>query len=218
VRYVSYPSKGKPSALTRELDELVMLLQASIEIANAERWALEIGDAPAPASLQQTLRRSAYEVTVVDVFHRVARRYFDRHGFRAVWERPFHTGRRGRPESADISLFDSTAGKETRLELGLYSKAKLTEDAQKLVRLTASTLEGYETIENLVMLWDVKEEKLTKSTSSNAMAEFKRHAAAVRLSDRSRALSPLIASSIDLFVARSGSSRRATVGLFKVTD
>lgn len=214
MRYVSYPSRGKPSAFTRELDELLMLLQASIEIANAERWALEIGDAPAPASLQQTLRRSAYEVTVVDVFHRVARRYFDQHGYRAVWERAFHTGKRGRPESADISLFDGTRGRETRLELGLYSKAKLTEDAQKLDRLTINTLDGYETVENLVMLWEVREERLTKSTSRSAMAEYKRHAAAVRLSDPSRIVVPLIASSIDLFTAKSGTGRRATVGLF----
>lgn len=99
-----------------------MLLQAAIEIANAERWALEIGDAPAPPSLQQTLRRSAYEVTVVDVLHRVARRYFDQHGYRAVWERAFLTGQRGRPESVDISLFESATGSETRIELGPLHK------------------------------------------------------------------------------------------------
>ena len=54
-----------------------MLLQASIEIANTERWALERGEKPAPAALGGMLRTGAYEVTVVDRFHRLARRYFE---------------------------------------------------------------------------------------------------------------------------------------------
>ena len=101
MRYVHYPSIGRPQALTETFDELVMLLQASLEIASAERWALEIGGAPVPPSLQPTLRRNACEVTVVDALYRVARRYFDQHGYRAVWERSFQTGQPGRPEVVD---------------------------------------------------------------------------------------------------------------------
>jgi hypothetical protein len=193
-----------------------MLLQASIEIANAERWALEIGDTPAPASLQQSLRRSAYEVTVVDALHRVARRYFDQHDYRAVWERPFQTGMRGRPESIDISLFEIAAERETRLELGLYSKSKLSEDAKKLARLTLTALEGYGTILNLLMLWEINEERLTADTARTTMAKFKAHSNGLVIEHGTYAIVPLLASSVDLFVARSGASRHATVGLFSV--
>lgn len=184
MRHVSYPTRGRPDGVAGERDELVMLLQASIEIANAERWALEIGDAPAPPTLQQNLRRSAYEVTVVDVLHRVARRYFAQQNYRAVWERPFHTGNRGRPESVDICLFrngiaavgDSPAvpGKEVRLELGLYSATKLRADCSKLARLAPTLLDGFPVLENLVLLWEVEEQPLIKATSREALATYGR--------------------------------------------
>lgn len=78
-------------------------------------------------------------------------------------------------------------------------------------------LDGYATVENLLMLWDVKEERLIRSTSSDAMAEFTTDAAAIALQDPTVAVAPLLASSVDSFVAKSGSSRRATVGLFHLT-
>jgi hypothetical protein len=216
MRYRRYPSRGRPPALTEALDELVMLLQASIEIANAERWALEIGDLPVPANLQQSMRRSAYEVTVVDALHRIARRYFDQHGYRAVWERAFQTGRRGRPESIDISLFNTAAQQEIRLELGLYSKSKLREDARKLARLTPTVFVGHGTVQNLLMLWEINEETLTMDTARAAMAEFKADSKALVKEDGTYLVTPLLASSVDLFVAKSGASRHATVGLFSL--
>ena len=195
-----------------------MLLQASIEIANAERWALEIGDRPAPSSLRQNLRRTAYEVTVVDIFHRVARRYFDRHGFRAVWEQPFHSGGRGRPESVDISLFDSAAGESTRLELGLYSKTKLKDDARKLEKLASNTLGAFRLVDNLLLLWDVREQRLTQATATAAMNTFKIDAAtATAALSSGMTVAPVLSSSVDLFVAKSAGARHATVGLFSVT-
>lgn len=193
-----------------------MLLQASIEIANAERWALEIGDLPTPAGLQPNLRRSAYEVTVVDVLHRVARRYFDRLGYRAVWERPFRTGSRGRPESVDIALFDSASQREVRLELGLYSAAKLRDDSQKLARLSTTPLDGFGTIENILLLWEVTEEKLVQATARDAMRKFKVDAASALAAGATHRVAPLLASSVDLFVAESGAGRRATAGLFEL--
>jgi hypothetical protein len=216
MRYVHYPSIGKPQALTQELDELVMLLQASIEIANAERWALEIGDAPIPASLQANIRRNAYEVTVVDALHRVARRYFDQHGHRAVWERTFQTGKPGRPESIDISLFNDVSHTETRVELGLYSKLKLREDARKLARLVGTAADEYPGVQNLLILWEITEKKLTRSLVVQAMSDFKTDAASLQIDSGQQVIKPLLASGIDLFVGMRSASRCATVGLFKL--
>jgi hypothetical protein len=195
---------------------MVMLFQASIEIANAERWALEIGDSPVPAPLQQALRRSAYEVTVVDIFHRIARRFFEQYHYRAVWERPFQTGKAGRPEAIDIALFDAEAHEETRLELGLYSRTKLKSDATKLARLAADFIQGFETVHNFLMLWEITEERLTKITSRTAMEAFKADSAEITLAQGAYVARPLLASSIDLFVAKSGASRQATIGLFQM--
>ena len=193
-----------------------MLLQASIEIANAERWALEIGDPPIPPSLQANLRRNAYEVTVVDALHRVARRYFDQHGHRAVWERTFQTGKPGRPESIDISLFRDATHLETRIELGLYSKSKLNEDATKLARLVASVIDGYPTVQNLLILWEISEKKLTRKIVVDAMSAFKTDADALQIDNGQQEIRPLLASGIDLFVGKRSASRCATVGLFQL--
>jgi hypothetical protein len=216
LRYVTYPSQGRPPALSATLDQMVMLFQASIEIANAERWALEIGDSPPPVALQQALRRSAYEVTVVDIFHRVGRRFFEQYQYRAVWERPFQTGKAGRPEAIDIALFDAESHEETRLELGLYSKTKLRNDATKLARLAADVIQGFEVVNNILMFWEITEEKLTRNTSRTAMEAFKSDASGLTLDNGTYAARPLLASSIDLFVARSGASRQATIGLFQM--
>lgn len=216
MRYVSYPSVGRPLALSQQRDELVMLLQASIEIANTERWALEIGDLPPPPSLQHALRTTAYEVTVVDVLHRVARRYFERHGCRAVWERPFRTSQPGRPEAIDIALFDAAARTETRLELGLYSARKLSEDSTKLSRLAATSLPDFETVENLLLLWEIDGNALTQATSRSAMTRFKRDADAAFRDEDPWTVTPILASSVDLFVSRNGASRCATAGHFEL--
>lgn len=194
-----------------------MLLQASIEMANAERWALEIGDHPVPASLQQNLRRAAYEVTVVDAVHRIARRYFERHGYLAIWERSFQTGRRGRPETVDIALLDANNQREIRIELGLYSKPKLSDDANKLAKLTANAVPGFETIDNLVMLWEISASRLTRAQVTAAMQRFRTDSTSVAIAGGGQVVTPLLASSVDLFVAQSGSYRFATVGLFILT-
>jgi hypothetical protein len=202
--------------LTLERQELVMLLQASIEIANAERWALEIGEPAPPASLQQSLRRTAYEVTVVDNLHRIARRYFAQRGALGVWERPFPTGLRGRPETVDVALFNDVASTETRIELGLYTNSKLRTEASKLARLATDALPDYPTIENLILLWLVDEETLTKQTPGEAVRRFRDASTTINASHPDFRVLPLLASSVDLFTARPGGSRRATAGLFQV--
>src|SRR3954454_17529480 len=87
MRRVVHPGVGKPPTLTTALEELVVVLQGAIELANVERWVLEHGEADPPSGLSGALRKSAYEVTVVDRFHRLARRDFDRRGYVSVWER-----------------------------------------------------------------------------------------------------------------------------------
>lgn len=215
VRITRYPSRGRPAALTETLDELVMLLQAAISIANTERWALERGEQTAPPALTGLLRHDAYEVTVVDHFHRIARRHFERADLRAVWERPLQTGTPGRPPSVDVALFDSLGGLETRIELGLYTKAKLRSDATKLHGLAAKTLQGYASVVNHVVLWEVKSSRLTDAEANKSMTKFK--ADAVAVSADAFSVTPLLASAVDLFVVEARRHRHAVVGLFDVT-
>jgi hypothetical protein len=94
VRRVVHPGVGKPPTLTTELEELLVVLQGAIELANVERWVLQHGEQAPPAGLNDRLRRNAYEVTVVDRFHRLARRDFERQGYVSIWERPLKTGKR----------------------------------------------------------------------------------------------------------------------------
>jgi len=192
-----------------------MLLQASISMANTERWALERGEQPPPPVLTGLLRNSAYEVTVVDQFHRLARREFEKGGYRAAWERPFPTGSQGRPLSVDVSLFHSLNTTETRIELGTYTKKKLKEDATKLRDLRATTLLGFETVLNLIALWEVKSERLTGAEATKSMRKYKD--AAADLSIGTLAVSLLLASAVDLFSVSPDDHRHVVVGLFEVT-
>ena len=191
-----------------------MLLQASLAISNTERWALEWGDNDPPAALKGLLRTDAYEVAVVDSFHRIARRYFEQNGYYAAWERPFPTGQQGRPYSVDVSLFHSASGTEVRLELGGYTKAKLKSDAKKLHDLTSQTLSGFGTVQNHVLLWDLMSSRLTEKAATRAMKKFKSHAADV--STGGLLVEPLVASAIDLFVAEPGKHKHAVVALFDI--
>lgn len=214
MRFTRYPGRGKPPALTQTLDELVMLIQASLSIANTERWALEHGEQPPPQVLAGLLRDSAYEVTVVDHFHRFARRHFERGGDRAVWERPFPTGRQGRPPSVDVSLFNAQGASETRIELGIYNKAKLSLEAAKLQGLATTTAAGYPTIRNLIALWEVRHSRLTKTEATSAMKKFK--ADATKVSTSAFTVSPLLASAVTLFAPDPKKGRYAVVALFEV--
>ncbi len=83
------------------------LLEGALESANITRWVLERGALEPPTSSSTSTRRSAYEVSVVDEFHRLGQPTFERQSVAAMWERPILTGKRGRPESIDIALFDS---------------------------------------------------------------------------------------------------------------
>jgi hypothetical protein len=197
------------------MEELVVLLQAAIETANVERWALEHGEAAAPAGLKGLLRKNAYEVTVVDAFHRLARRQFERLGYVGVWERPLLKGTRGRPKTIDVSLFDITGKKETRIELGLYDKSKLRSDAQKLrEEADLPGLPGYVVEANHLLLWQVRSDKTTDQVLSDWIESFV--ADALEVSSQEFDVRLLLASTVDLFAAGPRASQYAVVGLFEV--
>lgn len=67
----------------------------SLSIANTERWALERGEPSPPPALAGLLRTSAYEVTVVDQFHRLVRRHFERANIDPCERDPSRQARKG---------------------------------------------------------------------------------------------------------------------------
>jgi hypothetical protein len=215
MRHVSYPTAGRPPADKAILDELVMLLQAAIDLANTERWALERGELKAPTEVAHNLRQDAYEVTVVDQFNRIARRFFERQGYRSVWERPFRTGKRGAPKSVDVAAFNEAKQSELRIELGRYSKGKLREDAVKLALLIPDALPAYSDVMNIILLWEIIRTKATKKAVVSSMSRFE--ADALRASGDKCTVAAVLASSTELFVAEPRRQRHVTVGVFEVT-
>lgn len=140
-------------------DEWADLLEGALESANVTRWVLERGQTKGPTGIGGTLRKHAFEVSVVDQFHRLAQSWFARADVAAVWERPFPTGKRGKPLAVDIALFNETKKIESRLEFGSYTKTKLRDDARKLADLQDTSLAGYPKVENFVLLWEEHADK-----------------------------------------------------------
>lgn len=197
-----------------------MLTQAAISVANTERRVLE-RDAPVlPLAISESKRKSAYETSVVENFFRLGFRHFERHGSVAMWERPYLTGLRGRPEATDISLFDSANGLETRIEFGDYSFSKLLGDAEKLSRLASTSDPAYPSIVNYVVLW----EELSKKLTERAIRDWRRRAtddaarvsASVPKSQPGATASLLLVSGVDLFSEVAGRHRIALVAMFAI--
>lgn len=213
MRRRKYPERGKPSALQLRVGEWMYLLEGALESANITRWVLDRDAPPLPSSLSAKERTRAYEVSVVDEFHRLGQRTFERHGLSAMWERPILTGRRGRPESIDIALFDAADKTETRLEFGVYSAAKLKDDSEKLARLSAITLDDFPRTEGFVLLWS-ETRSLSNTAKELANASGRLTDAAGRVSSAS--VTHLATSSIDLFSSELDKPRVAVVGAFCV--
>src|SRR5690606_8544255 len=114
LRRRRYAHRGQPQAHYDRVGEWVYLLEGALESANVTRWVLERGTPPLPEELSASQRKHAFEVTVVDEFHRLAQRSFERQEVAAMWERPFPTGKQGKPLSVDIALFDQANRRETR--------------------------------------------------------------------------------------------------------
>jgi hypothetical protein len=214
MRRVHRPSGRAPASRT-QFQELVVLVQAAIDIANVERWALGHSELSPPAGLKGLLRTNAYEVTVVDIFHRLARREFERSGYVAIWERPLLTGARGRPRTVDVSLFKENAKTESRVELGLYTRTKLKNDAKKLFDESGTPgLPGYSIDFNVLALWDIAAVKTTDELLKNWWRTFVADGKAASTKDYR--VRPLLGSIVDLFTPRAGANQYAAVGLFDV--
>lgn len=223
MRLTAYSKRGRPSDATKTRDQLAMLVQASLVIADTERWALEPSQKSAPKSVADLMEREgAYEVAVVDQFHRTARSVFARAQQYAVWERAFKTGNAGRPEASDIAIFDnSNGGTEIRLELGEYEPKKLKAEAEKLKRLAATVVSGYPNVENYVALWKIREARLTLDTAKQALSRYQ-SAAAKATKGAVNTTTPftvtaILASAVDLFTAKDRDASHVEVGVFEVT-
>lgn len=169
MRVVRYPAPGKPAPTVSEnLDELVMLTQAAISIANTRRRIHESLLAQAavrtkagrslPVGLDLDARTHSYEVTVVDQFYQLGQQSFALHGSVGMWERPVSSAagahlRHRREQSIDMVLFNRDKGEEARLEFGFYKKSKLGKDAQKLINLSVSYQVGYPLQSRYLILW-----------------------------------------------------------------
>lgn len=222
MRIVAYrQGSGRPTGTARQnLNELVMLMEAAVALANVERWVQEsvsttarakVGSSILTDAIKNAGKRDSYEVSVVDGFMRLGAVSFAAHGSEAVWERSFPTGKKGRPLSVDVCLFNAKRNEEARVEFGLYTLGKLRSDAAKLA-IELSTPEPH-TVTNFVMLWRTLEENVVVSDKA-----WRNKC----ISDAAKASTPTyevkmqVASEQDMFVAGSADKRKVQVGLFSV--
>jgi hypothetical protein len=224
VRIVSYRQGSGRGTKTAQgnLNELVMLMEAAVALANVERWVQESVSATARSKAGSSIltdeiksagKQDSYEVSVVDGFMRLAAVSFATHGSEAVWERTFPTGKRGRPLSVDVCLFSAKRNEEARVEFGLYTLGKLREDARKLATDLAAP-EPHK-VTNFVMLWRTLEASVVatdKTWRDKCILDAQKASGApyvVKLE---------VASEQDMFVAGSADRRKVQVALFSVVS
>ena len=197
-----------------------MLMEAAVALASVERWVQESVSAAARSKAGATIlteaiknagKRDSYEVSVVDGFMRLGAVSFAAHGSEAVWERSFPTGKKGRPLSVDVCLFNAKRNEEARVEFGLYTLTKLRGDARKLaIDLAAPEPHG---VSNFVMLWRTFESGVVASDKGwrdRCISDAKKASTAVY------EVKMEVASEQDMFVAGSADRRKVQVALFSV--
>lgn len=222
MRIVSYrQGSGRPTQTARgNLNELVMLMEAAVALANVERWVQESVSAAAREkagtsiltdAIKNAGKRDSYEVSVVDGFMRLGAVSFAAHGSEAVWERSFPTGKKGRPLSVDVCLFNGRRKEEARVEFGLYTLGKLRSDSKKLaLDLSAPELHR---VSNFVMLWRTREAGVTATDKGWRDTCIKDASSA---STTAYEVKMEVASEQDMFVAGSADRRKVQIGLFSV--
>jgi hypothetical protein len=222
MRIVSYRrGSGRPTKTARgNLNELVMLMEAAVALANVERWVQESVSATARSkagtsiltdAIKNAGKRDSYEVSVVDGFMRLGAVSFAAHASEAVWERSFPTGKKGRPLSVDVCLFNGKRNEEARVEFGLYTLGKLKSDSRKLaVDLSAPQPHA---VSNFVMLWRTRESGVTASDKEWRNSCIKDAESA---STTTYEVKMEVASEQDMFVAGSSDRRKVQVALFSV--
>ena len=113
--------------------------------------------------------------------------------------------------SVDVCLFNAKRDEEARVEFGVYTLAKLKNDARKLA-IDLSAPENH-SVTNFAMLWRTRESGVVASDRSwrdSCLAD------AVTASNSRYAVKMEVASEQDMFVAGSNSKRKVQVALFSV--
>lgn len=214
MRKVRQLKPGKPSADFQWFDEILMLTQAAISVANTQRWALSWDLPPGVASQG---RGAAYEVTVVDQFHQLGQRYFANRNETAVWECPFPTGGVGRPPAVDVVLYNNDGTIKTRLEFGIFTPKKLKDDAEKLHKMAARFLKENPKARNFVVLWHEERRKLSDVRIQTQVTQFADAATKAIAAIPGMGIALGLASGVDLFAAEKESHRVIYVAIFEVT-
>ena len=231
MRYVRYrEGRGRADSTARgSLNELLMLTEASISLTNIQRWTqervteealnnLEGGGRASivPGTLRNSSKTAQYETEVVDTFLHISAQSFAYHGSEALWERPIRTGKRGRPISIDVSLFNAEKGEEARIEFGFYSKTKLRQDSDKLWQIQAAAVDNIPnmTVANFLILWQLSNGRASKETANQWLRQC---------NIDSRATAPAGAETLvraasvqDLFSPTGGSGTQLRTSLFEV--
>lgn len=185
-----FVERGRPDDRRRNLQDLLRLTLASVEIVATRREALD--SVTDPVGLPSTLasyRHSVYETSVVYEFSQLARQDFEAHDNTPVWERPIAwqvpEGTYWRSGHIDMALFSRKRNVETRIEFGkadprLNSRPyprdlKLEDDARKLfqTRLEHRASKNDPTVddanapavENFVVIWEERDSRSQKSTA-----------------------------------------------------
>jgi hypothetical protein len=115
-----------------------------------------------------------------------------------------------------VSFFHVARQEERRIELGLYSKTKLRDEAAKLYKAkTNPGLANYSVVQNLIMLWQLREDKTSGEVIGKWMADFRKDAKAVSVGS-AYSVRALLTSTVDMFASEVSGHRFAVVGLFDV--
>ncbi|MFF2267330.1 hypothetical protein ACFVTZ_03630 [Cellulosimicrobium cellulans] len=185
-----FVDRGRPADRRRNLQDLLRLTLASVEIVATRREALDsVAESNALPTALAAYRHSVYETSVVYEFSQLARQDFEAHGNTPVWERPIAwqvpNGKYWRSGHIDMALFSKTRNIETRIEFGksdprLSSRPhprdlKLEDDGRKLfeTRLEHRTSKNEAlneagttpSIENFVVIWEERDSRTQKSTA-----------------------------------------------------
>lgn len=185
-----FVDRGRPAERRRNLQDLLRLTLASVEIVATRREALDsVTETAALPTPLVAYRHASYETSVVYEFSQLARQDFEAHDNTSVWERPIAwqvpTGKYWRTGHIDMALFSRKRNVETRIEFGkanprLNSRPnprdmKLEDDARKLFetrfehRAFKSDVADEETAapttENFVVIWEERDSRFQKTTS-----------------------------------------------------
>lgn len=185
-----FVERGRPATRSRNLQDLLRLTLASVEIVATRREALDsVAQVARLPQALRTYRHAVYETSVVYEFSQLARQDFEAHGNTSVWERPIAwrapNGKYWKTSHIDMSLFSKDGKVETRIEFGKSDPRpnsrphprdmKLESDALKLLEAAREhrankddqppDMDAVPEIENFVVIWEARDSRIQKRTS-----------------------------------------------------